>query len=76
MSFPDEVVRDAWELVEGKCECSKTFHKHPDVLCNKHLIWENRGKIGWGGWEACAIDGKKEHNTLSNCEILCFDCRG
>jgi hypothetical protein len=38
-------------------------------------MWESRGKVGWGGWEACPIDGNGEHNTLTNCEILCFDCR-
>jgi hypothetical protein len=72
MAFPDDVVKDAWELVEGKCECTRTAHQHPETRCNKHLLWENRG--GWGGWEACPIDSNPAHNTLSNCEILCYDC--
>jgi hypothetical protein len=38
-------------------------------------MWENRGKFGWGGWDACPIDGNAQHNTLTNCEILCFDCK-
>jgi hypothetical protein len=75
MTFPEEVIRDAWELVEGKCECTRSQHQHPDIRCNKHMIWESKGKIGWGGWEACPIDGNPAHNTLSNCEIICFDCR-
>ena len=75
MTFPEEVIRDAWELVEGKCECTRSQHQHPDIRCNKHMIWESKGKIGWGGWEACPIDGNPVHKTLSNCEIICFDCR-
>jgi len=75
MAFSEEVVKDAWELVEGKCECTRTAHQHPEGRCNKHLLWEKRGQVGWGTWEACPIDGHGEHSTLSNCEILCFDCR-
>ena len=75
MTFPEDVVKDAWELVESKCECTRSAHQHPDKRCNKHLMWENQGKFGWGGWDACPIDGHAEHNTLTNCEILCFDCK-
>ncbi len=75
MAFPEEVVKDAWELVEGKCECSRTVHQHPEGRCNKRLSLEKRGQVGWGAWEACPIDGNPEHNNLSNCEILCWDCR-
>ena len=75
MTFPEDVVKDAWELVEGKCECSRSSHHHPEGRCNRHLIPESRGKVGWGGWEACPIDGIEAHNTLSNCEIICFECR-
>jgi hypothetical protein len=74
MPFPDDVVKDAWELVEGRCECSKPTHQHPGGRCNKQLSWEKRGQVGWGAWEACPIDGIPEHNNLSNCEILCWDC--
>ncbi len=75
MAFPEDVVKDAWELVEGKCECTRTSHQHPDLRCNKQLMWEKKGQVGWGGWDACPIDGNGSNGTLSNCEILCFDCR-
>ena len=74
MAFPEDVVKDAWELVEGKCECTRKSHQHPDVRCNKHMMWESQDKVGWGGWKACPIDGNQAHNTLSNCEIICFEC--
>jgi hypothetical protein len=76
MAFPENVVKDAWELDEGKCECTRESHRHSGGRCNKNLTWESRGKVFWGGWEACPIDGVTAHNTLSNCEILCFDCSG
>ncbi len=47
MTFPEDVVNDAWELVEGKCECSRQAHQHPEGRCNKHLMQESRAK--WGG---------------------------
>jgi hypothetical protein len=75
MAFPEDVVKDAWELVESKCECTRALHQHTEGRCSKHLIWENRGTVGWGGWEACPIDGNINHGNLANCEILCFDCR-
>ena len=75
MAFPEDVVKDAWELVEGKCECTRSFHNHPEGRCNKHMMWENKGQIGWGGWDACHIDGNSNHASLTNCEILCFDCK-
>jgi len=75
MAFPEDVVKDAWELVEGHCECSNPLHHHEDNRCNKRILWEMRGKIGHGAWEACPIDGKAEHNTLSNCQIICWECK-
>jgi hypothetical protein len=74
MAFQDDVVKDAWDLVEGRCECSKTAHQHADGRCYKHLIWEKRGQIGWGAWQACHIDGIEAHSNLSNCEIHCWEC--
>jgi hypothetical protein len=75
MAFPEDVVKDAWELTEGKCECTRIAHQHLEGRCNKHLSWEKRSNIGWGAWEACPVDGDGQHNTLTNCEILCWDCR-
>lgn len=75
MAFAEDVVKDAWELVEGKCECARSMHNHPEGRCNKHMIWESKGQIGWGGWDACFIDGNQNHVSLTNCEILCFECK-
>lgn len=74
MAFPDDVIKDAWELVEGKCECSRNAHQHTGGRCNKQLSWEKRGKVGWGAWEAHPIDGIPAHSSLTNCEIICWDC--
>jgi hypothetical protein len=74
MVFPDEVVKDAWELVEGRCECSRVDHQHPDGKCNRHLLWENRAQFGFGAWQAHPIDGNKDHCNLTNCEIICWNC--
>ena len=43
------------------------------MRCNKQLVWANRGRTGRGAWEAHhrVRDGP---DTLSNCEILCWDC--
>ena len=51
MTFPEDVIKDAWELVEGRCECNKTIHNHAEGRCNKRLTFEKRGQIGW-------VDGK------------------
>ena len=75
MAFPDDVIKDAWELVEGKCECTRSMHQHSEGRCGKQLLWEKRGKFGWGAWEAHPIDGVSAHSSLSNCEIICWDCR-
>lgn len=72
MPFSDDVIRQAWQRAGGRCECTRTTHGHPG-RCNKVLILENRDREGNGAWEAHHItaDGP---DTLSNCEILCWDC--
>ena len=72
MAFPDKVVRDVWNIHNGRCGCFNTTHGHLGI-CYKPLIWENRGKVGEGGWEAHHIrsDGPDTH---TNCEILCLEC--
>jgi hypothetical protein len=73
MAFSDAVVNRAWKRSGGRCECRLTHHKHPDIRCNKELVWDNRGREGRGAWEAhhrSSVGG----DTLSNCEILCWDC--
>ncbi|RKY39224.1 MAG: hypothetical protein DRP72_00355 [Candidatus Omnitrophota bacterium] len=74
MAFSDEVVRQAWIRAGGKCECKRTTHNHYYGRCNKDLVWENRGREeGRGAWEAHHISSTGG-DTLSNCEILCWDC--
>jgi len=73
MAFPDSVVEDAWKRAGGRCECRRHSHKHPYVRCNKELVWENRGRDGRGKWEAHHRSTTRG-DTLSNCEILCWDC--
>ena len=72
MAFPDKVVRDVWNIHNGRCGCFDTTHGHLGI-CYKPLIWENRGKEGEGSWEAHHIrsDGPDTH---TNCEILCLEC--
>jgi hypothetical protein len=72
MAFPENVVQQAWQRAGGKCECRRTTHGHTG-RCNKQLAWENRGREGRGKWEAHhRVRGGDD--TLSNCEILCWDC--
>lgn len=76
MVFPDNVVEAAWRRAGGRCECRRLSHNHPYVRCNKELVWENRGRDGRGKWEAhhrVSVDAGGA-DTLSNCEILCWDC--
>ena len=73
MAFSDEVVAQAWRRAGGRCECRRTTHNHPYARCNKELVWENRGREGRGAWEAHHIT-PAGGDTLSNCEILCWNC--
>lgn len=73
MAFPDSVVEDAWRRAGGRCECRRRSHSHPYVRCNKELVWNNRGREGRGRWEA-HHRSSTGGDTLSNCEILCWDC--
>ena len=73
MAFPESVVEAAWRRAEGRCQCRRRSHKHRYVRCNKQLVWDNRGREGRGKWEAHHIS-RTGGDTLSNCEILCWDC--
>lgn len=73
MTFPAEVVEAAWKRAGGRCECRRKSHGHRYVRCNKQLVWNNRGREGRGAWEAHHLV-KGRGDTLSNCEILCWDC--
>ena len=73
MSFPESVVRQAWNSAGGRCECTRENHGHYG-RCGKQLVWENRGReTGRGDWEAHhRVAGGPD--VASNCEILCWDC--
>lgn len=75
MAFSQSVVDAAWRRADGHCECQRTTHGHFG-RCYKQLVYGNRGRDGRGAWEAnhrnrVASGGA---DTLSNCEILCWDC--
>jgi 5-methylcytosine-specific restriction endonuclease McrA len=76
MAFSEDVIKLAWKRAEERCECRRQRHDHAYVRCNKKLVWSNRGRDGIGCWEAhhrlsVAAGGD---DSLSNCEILCWDC--
>lgn len=73
MAFSEETVLQAWRRAGGRCECRRTSHNHLNIRCGKTLVWENRGREGWGAWEAHHINSNGG-DDLSNCEILCWDC--
>lgn len=77
MAFSDETVLAAWKRAGGKCECRRVSHNHGYNSCDKELVWENRGReSGRGAWEAHHITSVQAggNDSLSNCEILCWDC--
>jgi len=72
MAFPDSVVDAAWIRAGGKCECRRVGHVH-SIPHGSSLTRANRGREGRGAWEAHhRVRGGPD--TLSNCEILCWDC--
>jgi hypothetical protein len=73
MVIPDVVVKKAWERAGGQCECEKRTHPHFYIPCAKPLVWENRGKKGWGGWDIRLIDPNKAE-TPDNYEVVCITC--
>jgi hypothetical protein len=73
MAFSLTVVIQAWNNAKGNCECRRLTHGHDYVRCNKQLVLENRGREGRGAWEAHHINSNGG-DTLSNCEILCWEC--
>ncbi|MBA7545837.1 hypothetical protein ES705_38215 [subsurface metagenome] len=72
MAFSESVIDQAWKRSGGACECRRTSHDHGSI-CKKNLIKSNRGRDGYGCWEAHHINANGG-DGLSNCEILCWDC--
>ena len=76
MAFSENVVEQAWKRAGVKCECRKWTHNHGVMRCNKELVFVNRGRERQGRqgtWEPHRIN-RMGGDTLSNCEILCWDC--
>ncbi len=73
MGFSNDVVEQAWKRCGGSCECRRAAHDHLYIRCNKQLVWDNRGREGRGAWEAHHKNANGG-DSLSNCEILCWDC--
>jgi hypothetical protein len=73
MPFPEEMVKQAFQRVGGQCECTRRTHAHFYIPCGRPLVWENRGRVGEGGWEVHQITSYGS-DVLSNCEILCWGC--
>ena len=73
MAFAESVVKQAWERASGQCECTRRTHSHFYIPCGKQLVWEMRGKVERGGWEAHHT-GVVGGDVLSNCLVLCWDC--
>ncbi|MGD9116339.1 MAG: hypothetical protein PVJ61_04065 [Dehalococcoidia bacterium] len=72
MAFSDEVLAQAWKRANGTCECARHNHGH-FAKCHKDLLRWKRGQEGWGGWQARHINDPND-DSLSNCEILCWEC--
>lgn len=73
MAFSSEIIAQAWLRAQERCECTRKTHNHYG-RCIKELILDKRGREGYGAWEAHHRDSDPENNSLSNCEILCWDC--
>lgn len=72
--FSDETINQAWiRSGGGYCECTRSSHNHGS-RCSKPLIASNRGRDGLCAWEANHKSGDASDNSLSNCELLCWDC--
>lgn len=73
--FSEETIKKAWDLADGRCQCTRSSHGHLGK-CDKLLVWENRRREGAGAWEANHINRVESEggDELSNCEILCWLC--
>ena len=71
--FTDDVIKKAWDRAQGQCECQSRSHSHFYTPCAKPLVWENRGKKVWGGWEIKQIN-ENAAETLENSQVVCMTC--
>lgn len=66
MAFSEGTIKQAWLRDKAKCE-----------RCGKQLVWSNQGReTDARAWEARhKVSGEQdESDTLSNFEILCWEC--
>ena len=73
MAVPEVLVLEAWQKAGGRCGCRRFSHSHTYVVCNRRLIWENRGRPVEGGWAPRFRTSLSSDQPLE-CEILCSDC--
>ena len=74
MSFPDYIVKLAWQRSGGRCECTRRTHEHIG-RCNRRLLELYRGDIETVyGWEARS-KSNAYLNDPADCEIVCWECR-
>lgn len=74
MGFYLITIEQAWITAGGRCQCMRLSHGHDNARCNRQLVLENRDCDGAGSWSAHHID-PKGGDILSNCEILCGECK-
>ena len=73
MAFSDSTIVEAWARSGGKCECTRTTHRHTG-RCNKQLFKHRQGeRENEYCWEAHHVSASGG-DMLSNCEILCCNC--
>jgi hypothetical protein len=68
-----EMIEKLWQRSQGKCECIKAAHNHPDKRCNKILAREMLDKEGEGNWEIYQIfvSGGENINAYA---VYCTEC--
>jgi hypothetical protein len=73
MEFDEETIALAFIRSRGRCECIRSSHHHFAVRCDNDLLIDKRGVNKLGGWFVHS-KVKNAGNSLSNCEILCWEC--
>jgi 5-methylcytosine-specific restriction protein A len=68
MAFSEDTKRQALRRAGGRCECTRTSHRHSGGRCNAPLQP--------GQWHAHhrTAEAAGGSDSLSNCEALCIPC--